>query len=159
MKDNLIDILVYVFEQYLAEQPDGITSLDNKELTGKLVEVGFEREEINQAFIWLDALIAGIDKPFRSDLPVTSYRVFSRQEKQRISLEAQSLIMRLEQSGVLDVNARELIIDRLMALEVDLVDIEDVKWVIMMVLCNQSDFPEEIEWAESLVSESAMNIQ
>lgn len=159
MKDNLIDILVYVFEQYLTEQPDGVTSLDNKELTGKLVEVGFDQEEIDQAFVWLDALIAGVDKPFRTDLPVTSYRVFSSKEKQHISLEAQSLIMRLEQAGVLDANIRELIIDRLMALESDLVDMEDVKWVIMMVLCNQSDFPEEIEWAESLVSETAINIQ
>jgi len=159
MKDNLIDILVYVFEQYLADQPDGYAELNNKELAGKLIDVGFERDDIDQAFDWLDKLVDASHSKITLTEPVSSYRVFSDKEKQQIPMEALSLLMRLEQSGVLDANIRELVVDRLMALEANSVDIEDVRWVIMMVLCNQSDFPEEIEWAESLVTERRLNIQ
>jgi len=159
MKENLIDILVYVFEQYLVEQPDGFANLDNQDLTDKLVGVGFEKDQIDQAFIWLDGLISGVDQPIEITQPVSSYRVFSKEEKALIPFEAQSLIIRLEQTGVLDTNSRELIIDRLMGLKINTLDIDDVRWVIMMVLCNQSDFPEEIAWAESLVSETPTNIQ
>ena len=69
----------------------------------------------------------------------------------------QSLIYRLEQTGILDLPTRELVIDRLMALEFEVVDMDDAKWVIMMVLCNQTDSPEELEWAETLVSENVLH--
>ena len=157
MKEDLIDILIYLFEHYLADHGEGVLELDNQQLTGELMEVGFERKEIDQAFIWLDELIVGLDKSLKSYQPVSSFRVFSQDEKAQIPIEVQSLILRLEQAGILDLATRELVIDRLMALEFDLVDMDDAKWVIMMVLCNQTDSPEELEWAENLVSENALH--
>ena len=157
MKEDLIDILIYLFEHYLTEQTDGVLRLDNQQLTGELVEVGFAKREIDQAFIWLDELIVGLDKSLKSYQPVSSFRVFSRNEKLQISVEVQSLIYRLEQTGILDLPTRELVIDRLMALEFEVVDMDDAKWVIMMVLCNQTDSPEELEWAETLVSENVLH--
>jgi len=159
MKENLIDILVYVFEQYLVEQPDGFADLDNIDLAEKLLGVGFEKEQIDQAFVWLEGLISGVSEKVKTTQRVSSYRVFSREEKAVIPFEAQSLIRRLEQSGVLDTSSRELIIDRVFDLKMSTIDIDDVRWVIMMVLCNQTDFPEEMAWAESLVSETPTNIQ
>lgn len=157
MKEDLIDILIYLFEHYLADHGEGVIQLDNQQLTGELMEVGFERKEIDQAFIWLDELIIGLDKSLKSYQPVSSFRVFSQDEKAQIPVDVQSLILRLEQAGILDLATRELVIDRLMALEFDLVDMDDAKWVIMMVLCNQTDSPEELEWAENLVSENALH--
>jgi len=157
MKEDLIDILIYLFEHYLTEQTDGVLRLDNQQLTGELVEVGFAKREIDQAFVWLDELIAGLDKSLKSYQPISSYRVFSQNEKLQIPIEVQSLIYRLEQTGILDLATRELVIDRLMALEFEVVDMDDAKWVIMMVLCNQTDSPEELEWAETLVSENVLH--
>ena len=157
MKEDLIDILIYLFEHYLTEHNDGVLRLDDKQLTGELVEVGFAKKEIDQAFIWLDELIVGLDKSLKSYQPISSYRVFSQNEKLQIPVEVQSLIYRLEQAGILDLPTRELVIDRLMALEFEVVNMDDAKWVIMMVLCNQSDSPEELEWAETLVSENVIH--
>ena len=157
MKEDLIDILIYLFEHYLAEQADGVIQLDNQQLTGELVEVGFAKKEIDQAFLWLDELVMGLDKSLKSYQPVSSFRVFSQNEKRQIPIEVQSLILRLEHSGILDLATRELVIDRLMALEFEVVDMDDAKWVIMMVLCNQTDSPEELEWAETLVSENVLH--
>ncbi|MGH1428275.1 MAG: DUF494 family protein [Arenicella sp.] len=158
MKENLIDILIYLFEHYLADQVDGAVDLDNQRLTGELLEVGFDRQEIDQAFVWLDELIAGLDKSLHGYQPISSFRVFSQEEKTQIPVAVQSLILRLEQAGIFDLATRELVIDRLMALEFDVVDMDDAKWVIMMVLCNQTDFPQELEWAETLVSENVLHI-
>jgi len=158
MKENLIDILIYLFEHYLTDQVNGEVHLDSKKLTGELIEVGFEKNEIDQAFVWLDDLIEGLDKSLKFYPPVTSYRVFTQDEKSQIPVEVQSLILRLEHAGILDFATRELVIDRLMALEFDVVDMDDAKWVIMMVLCNQTDSPEELEWAENLVSEVVLQV-
>jgi Smg protein len=43
----------------------------------------------------------------------------------------------LEQIGILSPEQRELLIDRLMALGNDDVDIEQIKWVVLMVLFSQ----------------------
>jgi Smg protein len=45
--------------------------------------------------------------------------------------------MYLENVRILSSTQRELVIDRLMALEADEIDIEQVKWVVLMVLFSQ----------------------
>jgi len=155
VKENLIDILIYLFEHYLTDQIDGVEiELDSQKLSGELLEVGFDKKEIDQAFVWLDDLIEGLDKSFQLYSPRKNYRIFTKNEQSHIPVEVQSLILRLEQAGILDFAARELVIDRLMALEFESVDMDDAKWVIMMVLCNQTDSFQELEWAENLVSET-----
>ena len=45
--------------------------------------------------------------------------------------------MFMEQSGVLDAVTRELVIDRVMALDLEEISLDQLKWVILMVLFNQ----------------------
>ena len=52
----------------------------------------------------------------------------------------QGFLYFLEQSGVLTPELRELVINRIMALDGDNeIDMEQFKWVVMMVLFNNSD--------------------
>jgi Smg protein len=46
-------------------------------------------------------------------------------------------LFRLEQHGVLEPYSREVVLDRVMALESDEIDLEQLKWVVLMVLFNQ----------------------
>ncbi|MGD9390183.1 MAG: DUF494 family protein, partial [Thioalkalispiraceae bacterium] len=64
----------------------------------------------------------------------------------------------LEQTGVLDHNTRELVIDRVMALEADEIDMEQLKWVVLMVLFNQPGREAAFAWMEDLVFEEATGI-
>jgi Smg protein len=57
--------------------------------------------------------------------------------------------MFLEQSGVLNAEQRELVIDRVMALELEEVDLTDLKWVVLMVLFNQPGQEAAFAWIES----------
>jgi Smg protein len=45
--------------------------------------------------------------------------------------------MFLEQSGILTSTSRELVIDRLMALHEDPITLENLKWVVLMILFSQ----------------------
>ena len=59
--------------------------------------------------------------------------------------------MFLEQTGVLDHNTREMVIDRVMALESEEIDLEQLKWVVLMVLFNQPGREAAYAWMEDLV--------
>ena len=54
----------------------------------------------------------------------------------RLDTECQGFLLFLEQVGVLDASTREMVIDRVM--EIDSVEfcLEDLKWVVLMVLFN-----------------------
>ena len=51
---------------------------------------------------------------------------------------------------ILDAAAREVVIDRLMAIE-DEVDLDRVKWVCLLVMVNQPDAEEAFDHLEDLV--------
>ena len=133
-------------------------SNDNTELAEELAEAGFQSGEVESAFTWLDELVNLSEKQVEGASCEKAIRYYQPREKASIPLEARSLLMRLERSGVLDFNSREIVIDRILALNLADLDVEHVKWVVMMVLCNQIDYPEAIEWAEGVVTETYLPV-
>jgi Smg protein len=77
--------------------------------------------------------------------------VYTAREIEKLDVQSRGLLIFLEQIGVLDRNSRELVIDRIMALEADDIDIDRVKWVILMVLFNQGGLDSDFLWTEYLV--------
>ena len=57
--------------------------------------------------------------------------------------------MFLEQQGILDADQRELVLDRAMALDQDELDLDDLKWVVLMVLFNQPGSEAAYAWMET----------
>ncbi len=150
MKENVLDVLMYLFENYMDDGPE--FNPDQEALTVELTQAGFPRAEVNKAFEWLEGLAALRD----AETPALggrrqSLRVFSAPERRKISIEAQGFILFLERSGVLDAHTRELVIDRVMALDTDEIDGEQLKWVILMVLFNQPGQEQAYAWMEDLV--------
>lgn len=162
MKENVLDLLMYLFENYIYDEPDNTP--DRETLTESLEEAGFSSNEIERAFAWLDELAeqrqqAAADSASTSSgiptFPNTqapkSCRVFSPDEVQRLDLDARGLLLYLENMGVLNPVSRELVIDRLMALDADEVSMDDVKWVVLMVLFNQPGQEANYAWMEDLM--------
>jgi len=131
---------------------------NNSEIAKELAEAGFQTNEVDNAFTWLDELVSLSEKQVEDASTEKGIRYYRPREKASIPLEARSLLMRLERSGVLDFNSREIVIDRILALNLTDIDVEHVKWVVMMVLCNQTDYPEAIEWAEGVVTETYLPV-
>jgi Smg protein len=80
-----------------------------------------------------------------------SLRFYLPREQEKIDAEARGFILFLEQNGVLDSAMRELVIDRIMALETEEIDLEQLRWIILMVLFNQPGQEQAYAWMEDLV--------
>jgi Smg protein len=65
------------------------------------------------------------------------------------------LLTSLEAGGILSPSQREIVIDRLLALDTEELDLEQVKWIVLMVLSSQPG--EELAYArmEDLVFDDA----
>lgn len=152
MKENLIDVLRYLFENLMNQDPDA--DQDRDSLTRSLLEVGFSAREIRRAFEWLDTLAelrpACAPNPIAAGGPV---RVLAPQECARLDSQAQGFLIFLEQQGVLSPAQRELVLDRVMALDGEEYDVDELKWVILMVLFNQPDQGDAYAWLEHLMFE------
>ena len=51
MKENVFDVLIYLFENYMDEETE--VSPDPDSIRSELLEIGFPHREINRAFDWL----------------------------------------------------------------------------------------------------------
>ncbi|MCW9024211.1 MAG: DUF494 family protein [Gammaproteobacteria bacterium] len=157
MKENVLDVLMYLFENYMSDEVEFDT--DEESLRVELQEAGFQPVEITKAFNWLEGLANMQDVPDKELLINTaSIRIYTELECEKLDLDSRGFIMFLEQTGVLDHNTREMVIDRIMALEEDEIDIEQLKWVILMVLFNQPGREAAFAWMEDLVFEEAPSV-
>jgi Smg protein len=155
MKESILDVLLYLFEHYFTDDADLVRdrdSLRSGPLFDELGKAGFSPAEINKAFEWLDALAQ--QRPSasvpRANGPV---RVFFGPELDKLDVECRGFVLFLEQHGVLDAGQRELVLDRAMALDQDELDLDDLKWVVLMVLFNQPGSEAAYAWMETQMFE------
>ena len=127
----MFDVLVFLFESYYQSgaYPDQDT------LERKLHAAGFENEDIHDALDWLQNLT----RLPRDGLPESldsrpSFRGYTRDETEKLSLESRGFIAFLEGAGILTPLLRELIIERVMALPDELVGLDKLKVIVLMVL-------------------------
>jgi Smg protein len=150
MKETILDVLLYLFEHYFYDDPDAVRDRDS--LQNGLIQAGFSPAEISKAFDWLDELAR--QRPMaaapRLNTPV---RVYADAELDRLDIDCRGFLMFLEHSGVIDADQRELVLDRVMALDQDDVDVDDLKWVVLMVLFNQPGSEAAYAWMESQMFE------
>lgn len=133
MKETALDVLMYLFENYMEGE---FSDLENQEtLRTELTAAGFADDEVSSAFQWLDGLVEQRQQPLNLGAG-NPLRIYAANELQRLGTACRGFIMYLEQLGILSPESRELVIDRVMALNEE-VDQERLKWVILLVLFNQ----------------------
>ncbi len=133
----MMDILMYLFETYI--HSDVELQVDQDELSDELLRAGFHQEDIHKALRWLEKLAWLQDteqQPYLSGHALNSVRIYTPQEMARLDTEARGFLMLLEQMKVLTPETREMVIDRVMELETPEFELEDLKWVVLMVLFN-----------------------
>ncbi|SCZ64517.1 DUF494 family protein [Thiohalomonas denitrificans] len=151
MKQDVFEILLYLFENYVYDD-DGDLEADRETLRSELTQAGFRQSEIGKAFDWLEGLATMQDSPDSYPLAnQQSVRIYSDPECERLDSECRGFLLFLEQMGVLDHGTREMVIDRVMALDSDDSDLDQLKWVVLMVLFNQPGQEAAVAWMEDLV--------
>ncbi|HVF34496.1 MAG TPA: DUF494 domain-containing protein [Candidatus Saccharimonadia bacterium] len=149
-QDSVLEVLVYLFENYFYDEAESSTSHDRDTLQASLVQAGFSPTEISRAFDWLEELEQRRPDGVAADAVAQGpLRVFGTDELDRLDTECRGFLMFLEQSGVLSPEQRELVLDRVMALGEDDIDLIDIKWVVLMVMFNQPGQEAAFAWLES----------
>ncbi|MFZ8886419.1 MAG: DUF494 family protein [Steroidobacteraceae bacterium] len=150
MKESVLDILIHLFENYLGTEEGSEPSRDS--LREELEHAGYPEHEVERALAWLDGLAEDPDRTL-AESGSRPHRVFSSFEQVRFDTPVRGYLMHLESIGILTPVQREVVIDRLLALESDDIDIEQVKWVVLMVLFCQPGQEQAFERMEDLVFE------
>ena len=154
MTTSVLDILIYVFDRYMLEDTSEVPERD--ELARDLELMGFGSASVERALDWLadlaDVRLQSADEA-RADSP--SLRLYCEGELTRLSTESRGFLMHLERHGILSPLQREVVLDRLLALDSEELDTEQIKWVVLMVLSSQPGQEQAFARMEDLVADSA----
>jgi len=135
MKENVLDVLMYLFETDV--DTDENPKSDQSELRGELASAGFGDAEIDRALDWLEGLTDDRDDLACNPQTAHGTRVYNDVEQERLDVACRGYISYLEHIGILSPSQREILVDRLLALEASDIDVEQIKWVVLMVLFSQ----------------------
>lgn len=152
----MFELLIYMFENYLSSK----SYLDFNNISMELEAAGFDNDDIEEAFDWFSQLKAMSDKiPQAIDAKENTHlRIFTEKEYKKISSEGLGFILFLEQAKVLNSIEREIIIDRAMALNQNIISIDEVRWVVMMALWNNGKENDYLFVEDALYNKDTLTI-
>jgi len=144
----MYDILVYLFENCQQHE----VSDEKERVAKKLSAAGFEESDISEALTWLAGVARGPHRSF-APLPASgaAFRAYAPKELARLDADCRGLLIYFEQSGILNPQSRETVIDRALAATGEGLTIEQLKLVVLMVLWKQQT-PSSRLIAEDLLS-------
>lgn len=163
MNGTVLDILIYVFDRYMLDEAPEVP--EREALARDLESVGFGEANVERALDWLADLAGERQRTVvPSTLPESAtlatqldehaVRVYSPRELVHLPADCRGLLLTLEQVGILDPQQREIVIERLLALDAEEFDLEKVKWVVLMVLSSQPGQEQACARMEDLVFEA-----
>lgn len=153
----MFEILMFLFENYM----NGSATLlaDNQTIVTEMERIGFDRYDVSRAIDWLDGLNQFQVSVFAGPrVRASTMRLYAPQELERLGVEGVGLLMRLENLNILDGTTREVVIDRLMALDPREVDLGKIKWVVLLALFNQPDKKSAIVLLQDLILADAFKV-
>lgn len=153
MKEDMFEVLMYLFENHM--QSDCKLYLTEELLVGELEKAGFNSITIDRALDWLEGLVA-IQESTTTFGTTQSLRIYNPHEIYKLNAEVRGFLLILQEAGILNTLTRELVIDRLMALDEEEINLPQVKWVTLLVLFNQPDEEAALACMENLVLENTV---
>ncbi|MDS1108212.1 DUF494 family protein [Escherichia coli] len=91
------------------------------------------------SLLWLEKLAdyqEGLAEPMQLASDPLSMRIYTPEECERLDASCRGFLLFLEQIQVLNLETREMVIERVLALDNAEFELDDLKWVILMVLFN-----------------------
>lgn len=137
MKQQMMDVLVYVFENYLTEHYSLTETRHRKDIISGLQQIGFHPGLIEEALTWLSH-VSETERPKIAE-KADSLRHFSETEWRMLGDEGVHFIEYLQEQKILNAETRELLIDGLLYLKADNIDVDDLQWLVLIILFSQPD--------------------
>ena len=124
----MLDLLIYLFENYISTKP----KLNMNAITVELEEAGFNNKDISSAFEWFNHLEKLSNGPELTNK--NSIRVLSHKEYEKISKEGFTFLTFLLNAKILNPTEFEVILDQIMILNQKYINIDEMRWIVMMTL-------------------------
>lgn len=153
----MFEVLMYLFENYM----DGSVALnaDQDTIVNELEQAGFTKGEIGRALDWLDGLNRVQETVYSGPmLTPHAIRHYSVEESERLGMEGKGFLLYLEQLCILDPMTREVVLDRIMALDPREVDLGKIKWVVLIALFNQPDKKSALSLLQDMILSDAFDV-
>lgn len=131
----MFEVLVYMFENYI----DTHFRPDEDTLSKELFEAGFDEQDINSAFDWFNQLELMTQQAdvFRNPNHLST-RIFTQRELEKITGESLSFLLFLVHANILNTVQRELILELAMNLAQPEINIEEMRWIVLMTTWGAS---------------------
>ena len=153
---SVLDILIYVFDRYMLNETPEVPQREH--LARDLERAGFAPANVERALDWLTDLAFGHERAgavtARAESARGGVRIFSDSELARLSTECRGLLLTLENAQVLTPQQREIVIERMLDLDADEPDTEQLKWVVLMVLSSQPGQELAVERLGGLITDA-----
>jgi len=136
LRERVLAIVSFIAQYFLDDQ-DLITESD---LVEELLSVGFEAEEIDAAFCWMESqtIASSSCTDVALGSPPVSHRVFSAEENRALSSEARGFLARLRGMGILDAEIQEEVISKALQLAEDEVSLKEIKTITVLAMFANS---------------------
>jgi Smg protein len=116
-------------------------TISEQELVTELIAVGYEADEISDAFTWMEtATLQPLNESTAEPLLVLqTYRVFDSEEQQALSSAAQGFLIKVRSMGLLTDEAQEEIIERALRAAAEPITEQEIKLITSLTLLSRSD--------------------
>lgn len=146
----MFELLVYLFENYFSAE----AMPDEEFLARKLSAAGFDDDKIHRALNW----ISGLDQLPRDAVAEgmnerRAVRLFADSEQAKLDIDSRGYLAFLEGAGIIRPAQREWVIDRALALDDEEISLDQVKWIVLLMLWNQGQVQDYL-FLEDLPSNS-----
>jgi Smg protein len=152
MKENVFEVIMFLFDHYLNAEVELL--LDGENLGDELEDAGFTAAEINKAFAWLSALAEACKASAGLiEHRARSVRIFTEEEQNKLDPACLDFMIKLDNARVLAAQTREIIIESAMAIEVEILTLQQFKRIITLVLLNSAKQTEKVKGVELFMEE------
>ena len=134
MRERVLAIVNLIAQYFLEEQEPK----SENDLVEELLAIGFEADEIDAAFCWMENQTLSPARPEELTVPVTSHRVFSGEEQRMLASEARGFLVRLRSVGILDEELFEEIVQKSVEMSDEEVSLREIKTITVLALFARS---------------------
>lgn len=138
MRERVLAIVNLIARYVLGS---GDEPISEHELVSELLAEGFNRDEINDAFSWMETSAFPEATPPSVEsfcAPPSAIRIFSAEETQLIDLDARGFLIRLRHMGVIDDEIEEGLIDRIYQAAEEPVSLQEMKILTALTLLSRN---------------------
>ena len=150
MKEETFELVIELLEAI--HQDNQLIDEDQLDLIQALEDAGVPQIELDRTVAWLNEFNR-VDMQRTVNQPsANSVRVFSAEERQKITSEARQWIIQLENLGIINTILREQVIERVMACDFDEVSVTHTQWIAYLVLAHHGN--EQSAWLTDIIMPS-----